>query len=63
MLLPVIEAMIIWKNRYKIQTPAAGRHTQSQKAVHARKEGMLHRKIISSYPMGKAVDIYSQFWK
>ena len=63
MLLPVIEAIMIWKNRYKIQTPAAGRHTENQKAVHARKEGMLHGKIISSYLMGKAIDNYSLFWK
>ena len=61
MLLQVIEVMI-WKNWYKTQTPAAG-HTQSQKTVNARKEGMLPGKIISSYLMGKAVNNYSQFWK
>ena len=67
MLLPVTEVMI-WKNRYKIiQTPATGHQRwlalQSQKTAHARKEGMLHGKIISSYLMGKGVYNYSQFWK
>ena len=36
---------------------------QSQKTVDARKEGMFHGKIISSYLMGKVVNNYSQFWK
>ena len=42
-----------------------GSYTKSQRTwtAHARKEGMLHGKIISSYLMGKAVDNYSQFWK
>ena len=59
MLLQVIEA-IIWKNRYKIQAQAAA-YTPSQKTAHARKDGMLHGKIICSYLMGKAVNNYSQF--
>ena len=45
-----------------MQIPAAG-HTQSQKTAHARKEGLLRGKIISSYLLGKAVNNYSQFWK
>ena len=45
-----------------IQTIAVG-YTQSQKTAHARKEGSLHGKIISSYLMGKAVNNCSQFWK
>ena len=35
-------------------------HTQSQKTVDARKEGMFHIKIISSHLMGKAVNNYIQ---
>ena len=34
-------------------------HTPSQKTVDARKEGMFHRKIISSHLMDKAVNNYS----
>ena len=45
----------------KLQTPAAGHSTQSQKTAHARKEGMLHGEIISSYLMGKAVIITASF--
>ena len=33
------------------------------RTADARKEGMLHGKIISSHLMGKAVNNYSQFWK
>ena len=38
-------------------------HTQSQKTVNARKDGMFYGKIISSHLMGKAVNNHSQFWK
>ena len=46
--------------KYKLQQLDI--HTQSQKTAHARKEGMLHGKNISSYLIGEAVNNYSQFW-
>ena len=36
-------------------------HAQSWKTADARKDGMLHGKIISSHLMGKAVNNFSQF--
>ena len=64
MLLEVIESMkesintTLAYNNLAIQDG----HTQSQKTVDARKEGMFHRKILSSHLMGKAVNNYIQFW-
>ena len=56
MLLQVIEAMM-WKNQ-----SAAG-HTQSQKTIHAKKDGMLQGKIISSYLLSKSVNNCSPVWE
>ena len=65
MLLEVIESMKELINTtlaYSNLAIQAG-HTQSQKTVDARKEGMFHEKIIFSYLMGKADKDHSQFWK
>ena len=65
MLLEVIESMKESINTilaYYSNLAIQAEHTQSQKTVDARKEGMFHGKILSSHIMGQAVNNYSQFW-
>ena len=64
MLLEVIESMKESINTTLVFSNLAiqAGHTQSQKTVDARKEGMFHGKILSSHLMGKAVNYCSQFW-
>ena len=66
MLLEVIESMNEKIDKYYPSLQQLGNtpeHTQSQKTVDARKEGMFHGEIISSHLIGKADNNYSQFWR